>query len=94
MINLKDACLKVLRAHPNEYIQIVNEYRDVFQFGLLNAGEKMTPQTAIICSPAVVKETGELINDTYFGHPIFQGDYIQHTRGEIESLLSNSRKAS
>lgn len=94
MVSLKEACLKVLHAHPDEYIQIVNEYTDVFQFGLLNVGEKMSSQTAIICSPAVIKATGKLIDDTYFGHPIFQGEYTQYTREEIESILDNSRKAS
>lgn len=84
----------VLKKHENEYIHAVNEFDNAYQFVLLNNGEDPSTVSCVYWSPAVVKSTGELIDDAYFGHPIFQGEYIQHTRDEIESMLGNSRKAS
>lgn len=94
MFGLKEACQKVLTKHPGEYIHIVNEFNDSYQFVLLNNGEDANSVSCIYWSPAIIKSNGELIDDAYFGHPIFQGEYTQYTRTEIENLLGNSRKAS
>ena len=67
MTNLKEACQKVLPKHPNEYIHVVNEYEQAYEFVLLNKGEQMTPTTGLLFAPIVNKETGDITEDLILG---------------------------
>ena len=75
MITLKEAYNKVLYKHPKEYVHHVNEYNNYYQFILLNEGEKITDNLFIFNTPAVNKQTGELINDATIVDDIFKGNY-------------------
>ena len=86
MVDLKQACDKVLSVHPGEYIHVVNEYEDAYQFILLNEGEEMTGATFVFNTPGVIKSTGILIDDACDMDDIFKGDYKQYTRSDIERL--------
>lgn len=94
MIGLKEACQVILKRHPNEYIHVVNEYEDAFQFCMLNNGEELTDTTTIFWTPTVYKSDGRIDEKIHILDDKLNGEYIQHTRDEIESLLNNSRKAS
>lgn len=86
MISLKDACKKVLSEHPGKYIHVVNEYDEVYAFILMNDGEQVTETTGILVPTTVYKETGEMTDDLWLYEDVFQGDYKQYTRQDIERL--------
>ncbi len=94
MVNLTEACQIILATHPNEYIHVVNEYENVFQFILLNKGEEVTDTTFVFWTPTINKIDGKCIEDVCGIEDVFQGEYTQYSRDEIESILGNSRKAS
>lgn len=94
MIGLKEACQVILKEHPNEYIHVVNEYEDAFQFCMLNKGEEITDTTFIFWTPTVYKSDGRIDESVHILDRKLLGKYTQHTREEIDSILSNSRKAS
>ncbi len=78
MVALYEATKKVLSMHPNEYVHVVNEYKDVYQFMLMTVGEDVTGTTFIARTPAVNKRTGEVIDNACIVDDMFQGDYKQH----------------
>lgn len=87
MITLKEACKKVLAAHPNEYIWVVNEYEKAYQFAMLNNDETVGPYTFFGITPGVIKKEGWLDNELSAADPIFNGDYKQYDKEYIENLL-------
>lgn len=95
MISLREACQKILAAHPKEYIHVVNEYDNVYQFCLLNKGEIVTDTTFIFWTPAVVKSDGRIIEKLCGVEKIFNGEYKQYNKEYIENLLRepNSSRA-
>lgn len=95
MITLKEACQKILAAHPNEYIWVVNEYEKAYQFDLLNDGETVGPYTFICKTPGVMKEDGRLDDSLTVMDPIFEGEHKHYSHDYIENLLRepNSSRA-
>lgn len=86
MISLKEACQKILSRHPGEYIHVVNEYSDGYEFILLNEGEEMTNAVGLILCSTVNKHTGEIQNNLLAHEVSYEGEYKQYTRNEIEGL--------
>jgi hypothetical protein len=86
MVSLKEACDKILKANPGQYIHVVNEYKDVYQFVLLNEGESIRYVTFIPYTPAIMKDTGECLMDVCGSEEIFNGDYKQYTASDLERL--------
>ena len=84
MITLKEAYNKVLSKHSKEYVHHVNEYNNYYQFILLNKGEKITDGTFIFNTPAVSKQTGELIDDATIVDDIFKGNYEKVSLSQTE----------
>ncbi len=79
MITLEDACQKVLAQHPNEYIHVVNEYKDFFMFILLNNDEKVCSLTFFWEGTEVNKKTGEIIEHVDLFDKMLDGDYKQYS---------------
>ncbi len=92
MTELIEACRKVLNKKPNKYIHCVNEFDNVYQFVMLDNGVDIKDVSFVCNTPMIDKRSGKLMGGTMLD-ALKMGDYIQHTREEIESLLS-SRKAS
>ncbi len=86
MITLKDACKKILAARPNRYIHCVNEFKESFEFMMIPKGMTPNDMNGTLCSDAVDKEDGA-VRETWMGDELFQGDYKQYSRSEIERLL-------
>lgn len=86
MIGLKEACQKILTYHPGEYIHVVNEYSDGYEFILLNKGEEMTDAVGLILCSTLDKHTGEIQNNILAHEVLFKGQYKQYTRNDIEGL--------
>lgn len=93
MIGLREACQEILKKHPDEYIHVVNEYEDAFQFCMLNKGEDATDTTFIFWTPTVYKSDGRIDEEIHILDDKLNGEFTQYTREEIESILGNSRKA-
>lgn len=95
MITLKEACKKVLAAHPNEYIWVVNEYEKAYQFSMLNNDETVGPYTFFFNTPGIMKENGDLNNDLCIVDDIFKGEHKHYSHNYIENLLRepNSSRA-
>jgi hypothetical protein len=86
MVSLKEACQKVLARHPKEYIHLVNEYKDVYEFSLRNKGEKAEGMTVEYDVPVVDKKNGKLIDPVSVLDKRLQGDYKQYTVSDLERL--------
>jgi hypothetical protein len=65
---------------------VVNEFKDAYYFVLLNDGEVVGPTTFVFWMPSVIKETGELIEDSCGLEEMAQGDYKQYTASDLERL--------
>lgn len=87
MITLKEACEKVLAAHPNEYIWVVNEYEKAYQFDLMNNGEEVGPYTCFCDTTGVMKEDGSIDETLTVIDPIFKGEHKHYSHDYIENLL-------
>ena len=85
MITLKEACQKMLAARPGEYIYLVNEFKESFEFIMVPDGMKRTDMGGTLCSDAVDKKDGK-VRDTWAGDELFQGDYKQYTMEDLEGL--------
>ena len=86
MITLKNAISLVMRAHPDEEIQVVNEYNEAFQFILLPKGEEIGSMSFVYNTPGVDKVTGELLDGANMLSKCFIGNYRQYSKKDIESL--------
>lgn len=86
MIEIKEAYCKVLKKHPNEFVHVVNEFKDNYAFLLLNKGEIVGPATFFCDYTVVNKETGNITEEVPMFEDIFQGDFKQYTREELERL--------
>lgn len=86
MINLKEACKLILSKEPDKYIYVVNEYKDVYEFILLNKGEDAASATFLINTTVVNKHTG-VIEDGLLGiGEAVQGDFKHYTKEELEGM--------
>ena len=86
MINLKEACRLVLSKHPGEYIHVVNEYENAYEFILLNKDEEPDEFISILCATVINKQTGQ-IKDSLLGmDPTCQGRYKQYAKEELEGM--------
>ena len=87
MIGIKDACRKILSAHPNEYIHTVNEYDDIYEFVLLNKGEQVSDTIGLIFAPVMDKLTGEITEGLLLGERTFNKEPLkQYTDKDIKGL--------
>lgn len=91
MITLKEACEKILAAHPNEYIWVVNEYEKAYQFALLHNDETISPYTCFCDTPGVMKEDGRVDETLTVIDPIFDGDHRQYDNDYINGLFTENR---
>lgn len=86
MITLKDACKKILAARPNQYIHCVNEFEKAFAFVMVPEGMTRLEMGGTFYADAVDKEDGA-VRKTWMDDELFQGNYKQYSRSEIERLL-------
>ena len=80
MVDLKEACRIALSESPDDYIHVVNEYEDAYEFILLKKGSSIGDYSFVIPS-TVDKRTGEFRRDDGWSH---DGSYKQYTREELE----------
>lgn len=86
MISLKEACRTILSVNPDKYIHVANEYKDVYAFILMNKGENVNESTGILLMSTVDKKTGQITDNLFGFEDVFQGDFKQYTREELERL--------